>query len=278
MLPYALSKILQTQFILYPFSLQDKLESTPGSVLTWAFLGHSGWFQILLGFFELIPALLLLFRRTTLLGAILMLPITLNVVLINYALQLWHETKIISSVLLVLNLLVLIIEWKSVKALIAVIINKGKMINYVPIELIINTLIIVIAGYFSLKPLLEFRRQENVLITGDWVNQHPIEWTLSSEKLNDSTLKYRELKYYFGPSGQFDEIPGQSMSSNTYRVDERKQTLTRNYGNKETNIISNYTLLGDTALKFERTIDEKKNIKLTQIFVKRIMNIPKTTY
>ena len=56
---------------------------------------------------ETVPGLLLLFRRTWRLGALLLFPVMLNVVLINYALELWLDTRIVSSVLLALNIFLL---------------------------------------------------------------------------------------------------------------------------------------------------------------------------
>jgi hypothetical protein len=46
---------------------------------------YSPVFQFLLGAFETIPAVLLLFARTRLLGALLLFPVVLNVAMINNA-------------------------------------------------------------------------------------------------------------------------------------------------------------------------------------------------
>ena len=59
LLTYGLTKIIQTQFVLFPFAAwQLPLEKVSGSDLTWAFLGRAPWFQVLLGFLEFIPAML----------------------------------------------------------------------------------------------------------------------------------------------------------------------------------------------------------------------------
>jgi hypothetical protein len=140
MIPYGLTKILRTQFVLTGFSLTQlqPLESIPGTTLAWAFLGHSLWFQVLLGFLDLIPAILLLFRRTTLLGAVLMLPVTINVFLINYALDLWVGTKVIGGGLLILNILVLIFHWTKIKSMFKVIIDKAVQFKFTKAETAIN--------------------------------------------------------------------------------------------------------------------------------------------
>jgi uncharacterized membrane protein YphA (DoxX/SURF4 family) len=103
-LTYGISKLENFQIQVSPWSYDHPLVQAPGRVLAWAFLGYQPWFQFLLGVFETIPGLLLLFRRTWRVGALLLLPVMLNVVLINYALELWADTKIFSLVLLLLNL------------------------------------------------------------------------------------------------------------------------------------------------------------------------------
>ncbi|RYG40269.1 MAG: hypothetical protein EOO01_27715, partial [Chitinophagaceae bacterium] len=181
MMPYAISKILLTQFIVLPFdNWQKTLEETNGITLAWAFLGHAPWFQVLLGFFELIPSLMLLFRRTALSGAILMLPLTLNVLLINYALELWNDTQTISLFFLVLNILILILEWKKIVAAIRIALQAGLVFRKMRIEWIVNILLVGIISFLITPQLLDYRRSSDVL-TGDWLHNHPNMWKLELE-------------------------------------------------------------------------------------------------
>ena len=71
MMPYAISKLMRAQFQVSPVWYTTPLGDVPTTVLTWAFLGYSPWFQILLGASEFVPAILLFFRRTQTLGAIM---------------------------------------------------------------------------------------------------------------------------------------------------------------------------------------------------------------
>lgn len=59
MLAYGWIKILGFQFILPADVYEYQLKDLDGITLTWAFLGFSTWFSILLGLAEFIPALLL---------------------------------------------------------------------------------------------------------------------------------------------------------------------------------------------------------------------------
>ena len=276
MIPYALTKIMRTQFVIIPFSTWGRpLESLSGINLAWAFLGYSEWFQVLVGVLELIPALLLLFRRTCLLGGILMLPMTLNVLLINYALNLWEETKFVALILFALNIVVLIFKWSSIKAVLQVIIGKGIKFNLTPVEFGINTALVIAVGLLAISPLLDYQKQTNDL-TGDWYHKHPIEWILQDERLGDSVLAHHELKTYYGPYGNYEEAnPVPSLTKpNKYIIDEHKHLLTLMYPDGE-KVKSKYFLMADTALKLETITDSLKGTKLTQIFTKRVINTSK---
>ena len=62
---------------------------------------------MLLGFLEFIPAILLLFRKTKLLGAILLLPSLIAVVLVNNAYGFLPHMRILTAVLLLMNIILL---------------------------------------------------------------------------------------------------------------------------------------------------------------------------
>jgi len=107
MLPYGISKLANFQFQVSAWDYAQPIGELSGKVLAWAFLGYQPWFQFLLGGLETAPAVLLLFRRTWRLGALLLLPMILNVTLMNYAMDLWDATKKISLSILVLNLILI---------------------------------------------------------------------------------------------------------------------------------------------------------------------------
>ncbi|MCC8410913.1 hypothetical protein LJ707_18375 [Mucilaginibacter sp. UR6-1] len=271
MLPYAFTKILRTQFVLTSSSLLTPLEQTPGTVLTWAFLGHSPWFEVLLGFFELIPALLLFFRRTTFLGAVLMLPVTLNVFLINYALELWDATKLIATVLLILNLLILFIEWKKVLGILKLMLSETRKLNFIRTEWLINTLIITLCVWSFCPGLLNYSRINDELI-GDWFNNHPIEWVQTEERLNDSLITNKNLKIYFNQLGTYNETGGIAVSPYQYQLDRGNNTIKFIYQYNHQSFSCNYKLSGDTLI-LERLVDKENPKKLTRTFTKRIMNM-----
>lgn len=273
LLTYGLTKIYQTQFITLPFAAwQSPLEKLPGTRLAWAFLGRTPWFQILLGFLEFVPAMLLLFRRTAVLGAILLLPMTLNVFVINHALDLWSGTKALSAQFLAANVLILLFEWKKIRDIFLIIINKGTAFKYFRWEALIILATVIAFLYPFSNMLLDYKNQKNAL-TGNWFNSHPNEWILQSEKINDSTLDHRVLKSYFGVYGSYSEINDTGFVFNgiSYNVDEKRKTLDFYY-NDDRVVHFIYQIHNDTLLETQRIIDSSNNIRLTQLFKRRIIN------
>jgi hypothetical protein len=162
MIPYAVSKLLQLQFVVLPtHAWQLPLEQLSGPILAWSFLGHSGWFQVLLGVLELVPALLLLFRRTTLIGAILLLPLTLNVLLVNEAFNLWPETRLTALVLLLLNVGLLVFEWRNIKHILLLILQRERKYQLNGWETGINLLLVAAVVGLIGNELLGYARESN---------------------------------------------------------------------------------------------------------------------
>tara|TARA_R110000744_G_scaffold159918_2_gene276071 strand:+ start:140 stop:661 length:522 start_codon:yes stop_codon:yes gene_type:complete len=141
MMAYGLIKILQLQFVLPSEVYSYELRQLDGVTLTWAFLGFSTWFSCLLGVFELVPGFLLLFRRTQLLGAILLFPSLLAVFLINSAYHFLPHMRVFTGVLLSLNILLLFSGFEAiVKFLKDTLSQSSGGLK----ESIINTLILVV--------------------------------------------------------------------------------------------------------------------------------------
>ena len=86
MLVYGFDKVLKSHF---PFPSLEKLQQTFGESspqgLLWAFAGYSTSYSVYLGIIEVLAGFLLLFRRTTALGALLTLMIMINVTIINFS-------------------------------------------------------------------------------------------------------------------------------------------------------------------------------------------------
>jgi hypothetical protein len=84
LLTYGLGKVVPSQFpALDPSRLLRPLGDFTPMGLLWAFMGQSTMYQMFGGWCEVIPGVLLLFRRTSMAGALLAIPVLVNVVALN---------------------------------------------------------------------------------------------------------------------------------------------------------------------------------------------------
>lgn len=80
---YGSSKVVSRQFHLPPGMALRPVGSLSGYELAWFYYAYSRTYEVILGLIELAGATLLLFRKTALLGAALMLPVITNIFMIN---------------------------------------------------------------------------------------------------------------------------------------------------------------------------------------------------
>jgi uncharacterized membrane protein YphA (DoxX/SURF4 family) len=111
MFEYGLAKIFMVQFSeASPAQLAEPYGMTSSMGLAWRFFGYSRGYNYFLGYGEVIAAALLLFRRTARLGAIVMLVVTINVVVVNFCYDV--VVKEISSMLAIMSLILLLQDYR----------------------------------------------------------------------------------------------------------------------------------------------------------------------
>lgn len=102
-------KIFGLQFRV-PLSIADEpMSSQSGEWLTWFYFGHSYFFGCIVAGLQIGGSLLLLFRRTRLAGVMLLLPVMMNILLINIFYQM-NAGALFQSVALTMGLLFLLFE------------------------------------------------------------------------------------------------------------------------------------------------------------------------
>jgi len=103
---YGFNKVFKLQFYIpEPNTLYTPLGQLSKDILFWSSMGSSHSYNLFMGLIEILPALLLLFRRTRMLGAVISFTVLLNVLMINFSFDI--SVKILSSFLLFLSLVVL---------------------------------------------------------------------------------------------------------------------------------------------------------------------------
>jgi hypothetical protein len=107
MLGYAFTKLSNGHMYASYAALDTRLTDLSDFETVWSFYGRYSSLQFLLGIAEMVPALLLLFRRTTFIGAIMMWPVVANVVLLNTYFEIGGLTLPVSMLILVFTTYIL---------------------------------------------------------------------------------------------------------------------------------------------------------------------------
>jgi hypothetical protein len=118
---YGATKVLDVQFRLPFAALDTPLGEASGMALTWRFSGYSYAYELLLGLGELLGGGLLFFRRTTTLGACVLLPILANVAFLNFSHNI--PVKFYSTCFLIMSCYLLGLDFPRLAALFLQ--NKG---------------------------------------------------------------------------------------------------------------------------------------------------------
>jgi hypothetical protein len=106
LLKYGADKIFKHQFYLpEPNTLYTPLGQLTPDMLFWSTMGSSYSYTVFSGIIEIIPALLLLFRKTRLLGALMSFAVLLNVVMLNFGFDI--TVKIYSLFLFCLTIILI---------------------------------------------------------------------------------------------------------------------------------------------------------------------------
>ena len=114
---YAAAKFAGAQFVTAGGTLDKPVADLSGIELTWVYFGYSPLYSAFVAGGQLAAAALLAFDRTARLGAAALLPITANIVAVNFGYQIGTDTQVVSVVLLALNLFLLagdLAAWKRV--------------------------------------------------------------------------------------------------------------------------------------------------------------------
>ncbi|MEP7141407.1 MAG: DoxX family protein [Ferruginibacter sp.] len=128
MLGYGFAKVFHLQMP-YPYLsrlVQPYGDSSPMG-LVWTYVGQSKPFSILVGFSEVICGVLLLFRKTTLVGALLSLVVMGNIVVINFCYDV--PVKLFSSVMEIMSFYLTATYWKELYRLF-ILHQPGMLVKY----------------------------------------------------------------------------------------------------------------------------------------------------
>ncbi len=110
---YGFAKILKTQFAVSYLRDDMPVSQLNGFELTWNYFGHSYALAVILACLQIGGSILLLFRRTTLFGVVILLPVMINILLINLFYHI-AAGAFMNSILFTLGLLYLLfLRWPA---------------------------------------------------------------------------------------------------------------------------------------------------------------------
>ena len=104
---YGIDKLVGNFFDYQLFALDSKLNDVSEFQLAWFFYGKNRWQELFTGVMEFVPALFLLRRRTYYVAAIILLPVTAQVFLLNLFFKIGGITFPVATVLLACNLYII---------------------------------------------------------------------------------------------------------------------------------------------------------------------------
>ena len=113
---YGMFKLFHLQLVTGDFS-DTRFGQVRPQILTWIFFNHSPMYRYAIGIAQIITGILLIVPRTAPVGAFCFFVIIVNIVLINFGYDIATDVKILSSVLLLLDCLLLIRYWPTYRLL-----------------------------------------------------------------------------------------------------------------------------------------------------------------
>lgn len=108
-------KIFHLQFIIPIGKLDYPFSSLTRTDLLWAFFGRSYAFILVIGFIQIFGAVLLLFRRTRLVGVFIAIPVLLNIILLDIFYEIEPAPLTLAVTLLIGVMYFLLIEYDRLK-------------------------------------------------------------------------------------------------------------------------------------------------------------------
>lgn len=163
-------KIFHLQFVTPLAKLDNPLSSFTPIDLMWAFFGQSYSFVLIIGFSQIIGSVLLLFSRTRLFAVFLLLPVMINIVLIDFLYEIQPGPMALATLLTCGVLYFLFIEYDRLKVffflskneLPSIQMNSYLIKNVIRLSVAIIPLVIILTS----KRLAPFVYQKTALPTG----------------------------------------------------------------------------------------------------------------
>ncbi len=112
LLTYGFAKVMGAQFTILDSELAKPMGDVSGFWLTWYYFGYSPVYSAIIAFTQIAGALLLCFQRSTLIGALILLPVMVNIVCVDIWVIRWQfDSGALRNALYVLVALLVILAF-----------------------------------------------------------------------------------------------------------------------------------------------------------------------
>jgi hypothetical protein len=212
--------------------LDEPFNSLSGEDLTWAFFGRSFPFFCLVGILQITGAFLLMFRRTRLFGAIFLLPVILNIVLLNICYGFEAGDTVHAVILLVGLSCLILVHYERLRA---VFFRRdgGPASLVLPVLVIVTPLLLVLSfGSPDRNPQLTGKyRVEDLSVNGvkraATSSQDSVLSTVYFDQGNDVVFEFNSLERRWIGSYRLDRVSGALTASWRYPIPVKDPLLGR---------------------------------------------------
>jgi hypothetical protein len=111
---YGFAKVFGGQFSSLPVTLDTPLREISGLQLTWRFFGYSYAYTLFVAGGQIAGSLLLFFRRTTTMATLILLPIIVNIVFLNFTHNI--PVRLYSCIFLLMTLHLALLDYRKLKS------------------------------------------------------------------------------------------------------------------------------------------------------------------
>lgn len=177
---YGFLKLLGMQFYLGINWRDVPLENLSGFFLTWYYFGYSRALVIIIALFEITGSVLLLFRRTSLLGLFILLPLMINITLIDYFYNI-HGVLIYALFMTGGLIYLLLLKWEKLKEVFLSTVDGLQGIRNPVLNHSIR-LLVILAAFLTQVQWVTPLRKDGV----DTVLQG--KWKVEEQKVNGSSI------------------------------------------------------------------------------------------
>lgn len=153
MVAFGLEKIFHLQFVLPLGILDNPFSSLNGEQLIWAFFGKYYPFTLIIAGLQIIGAVLLLFRRTWLLGVITLLPIFCNILLLDWFYDLALIVNLYITILTLATVYLLFSEYSRLKDFFFAATSSLPVVPFRSKNVIRFSALVIPVGLMALYPL-----------------------------------------------------------------------------------------------------------------------------